>query len=184
MKKMRKEIFISLFPSDWKNFHSKSISTSSTRIVTRFYQKRKKSSSKQSKIGGPNLMISVHWAKETTNVWFSRRKSRQAAIPSVGFWMKVMRMNLVKRERRGRAVLKEKEWRMKRRESELPSSQAYPLTSDTMAVPQWVDLGQINTTLRMHIRNCSRKMIDGPFTSFLIYACNCFEVFFYSAHVI
>lgn len=101
MKKMRKEIFISLFPSDWKNFHSKSISTSSTRIVTRFYQKRKKSSSKQSKIGGPNLMISVHWAKETTSVWFSRRKSRQAAIPSVGFWMKVMRMNLVKRERGG-----------------------------------------------------------------------------------
>lgn len=83
--------------------------------------------------------------------------------------MKVMRMNLVKRERerRRRAVLKEKEWRTKRRESELPSSQAYPLTSDTMAVPQWVDLGQINTTLRtrMHIRNCSRKMIDGPFSS-------------------
>lgn len=101
VKKMRKEIFISLFPSDWKNFHLKSISTSSTRIVTRFYQKRKKSSSKQSKIGGPNLMISVHWTKETTNVWFSRRKSRQAAIPSVGFWMKVMRMNLVKRERGG-----------------------------------------------------------------------------------
>lgn len=47
------------------------------------------------------------------------------------------------RRGRRRGALNEKEWRMKRRESELPSSQAYPLTSDTMAVPPPVDLGQI-----------------------------------------
>lgn len=40
------------------------------------------------------------------------------------------------RARRGWAAFNEKEWRMKRRESELPTSQAYPLTSDTMAVPR------------------------------------------------
>lgn len=57
-----------------------------------------------------------------------------------------------------RSTKKNGGWRA--RESELPSSQAYPLTGDTMAVPQRVDLGQI-ILLRTRARNCSGKMIGG-----------------------